>query len=92
MNHRKPPGTDTLEQVQAVRERYAGIMGEIRSSFVFARNDNNRLPEYVARATINIRELAELIEQTHILPPPPILVDLLRAYTDLIVYKVQEGI
>lgn len=92
MTHRKPPGVDTLVQIKAVRERYARLSADIQSRLIFARNDPDRIPEYVARATINIKELSELIEQTFILPPVPVLVDIMRAYADLVVVKVQRGL
>jgi hypothetical protein len=91
-DHRVPPGTDTLELVRRVRKRYGNFGAQLRHLLIVARNAPERLPNSVAMGTIHIRELAELIEQTRVLPQAPIMVEILRAYSDLVVEKVQKGL
>jgi len=92
MEHRTPPGTDTLEQIRLVRERYGYIASRIYVWKQSGRHNPEQLPEFVARATIAMREVDELVDQTHTLPVGTMLVDLLRGYTDLVVMKVEKGL
>lgn len=89
---RVPPGTDTLEQVRRVRQRYGRIALELRTYVTRAGYQPEQLPIFVAQGTILVREVEELVTQTFTLPPPPVLARILREYTNLVVIKVEKGL
>ena len=90
--YRLSPRDDTLKKIRVVRERYARIAEDIEQYVRWSKSNHEQLPTFVARATIALMELADLIEQTGTLPNAPIMVRLLRAYKALVVLKVEKGV
>lgn len=86
-----PRTIDTLAQVKAVRERYVTIAGLISMELKGAhRSPDQLIPAAIARSTIKLREVGELITQTNILPTAPVLAALISEYAGLIVLAVER--
>jgi hypothetical protein len=88
-DHRTPPHLDRLEQIRALQARYRHLELELAKSVLRARDRRELIPQELATATIYLRELAELLEQTEVYPEPSTTARILRSFTALIVLQME---
>lgn len=77
------------DQIRVLRDRYATIANELKYWSQCAVVNRDMCPVYVAKGTIHVMELADLIRNTNILPAAPVIANILKWYSELV--KRQMG-